>query len=86
MALAGECGDDVLREVYVAGVAVGAGAGTLIVRVVVPSGVSVVEVLGRLERVGPRLRGIVARAVTRKRVPELMFVPVASFGEGVGHE
>jgi hypothetical protein len=50
------------------------------VHVAVPAGVGVVEVLERLERVGPRLRAIVAQAITRKRAPELAFVPVTAGG------
>ena len=80
LALGGECGDDVLRALYVAEVTPAPDAGHLMVHVVVPGGVSVVEVLERLGRVGPRLRGIVARVVTRKRAPELAFVPVAGGG------
>lgn len=81
LALAGECGDDVLRELYVADVTPAPDAGHLMVHVAVPEGARVVEVLERLERVGPRLRAIVAQAITRKRAPELAFVPVAAGGE-----
>lgn len=84
LALGGECGDDVLRELYVADVTPAGGAGHLLVHVTVPGHVGVAAVLERLERVGPRLRAIVAQAVTRKHAPELSFVPcgVREVGHG----
>jgi hypothetical protein len=38
------------------------------------------EVLAALQRDAPRLRCDVARAITRKRAPELAFVPVSEEG------
>jgi ribosome-binding factor A len=77
-------GDEVLREVYVADVRPVDGSSQLLVFVAVPAGVSVVEVLERLNRAAPKLRAQVASAITRKRAPELSFVPVGP--EGAGHE
>ena len=74
---AGFGGDDVLRDVYVAEVSPVEGSSQLLVAVSVPPNVAVVDVLERLERAAPRLRAAVAAAITRKRAPELMFVPVA---------
>ena len=77
MELAGFGGDEVLRDVYVAEVAPVEGSSQLLVAVSVPPNVAVVDVLERLERAAPRLRAAVAAAITRKRAPELMFIPVA---------
>ena len=60
--------------------AVTAGGGPLMVHVVVPAGRPVGEALAALRRDAPRLRADVARAITRKRAPELAFVAVP--GEG----
>ena len=60
--------------------AVTAGGGPLMVHVVVPAGRPVSEALAALRRDAPRLRTEVARAITRKRAPELAFVAVP--GEG----
>ena len=79
--LAGDIGDDVLRELYVERVSPVANASNLLVHVVVPPHIGVAEVLGRLERVVPHLRAEIARAITRKRVPELTFLPAAPGGE-----
>ena len=81
----GDCGDDVLRDLYVADVTPTLGSSHLVVHVNVPSGVDVPDVLARLDRVSGLLRAEVARAITRKRAPELTFVPAyagpASFDE-----
>lgn len=77
LALAGECDDDVLRSLYVASVVPAPDASRLLVCVVLPrdSDVPIEEVLSRLARVHGLLRAAVARAVTRKRAPELTFLP-----------
>ena len=49
--------------------------GHLLVHVVIPSDRPVREVLGALRRDAPSLRSEVAMAITRKRTPELSFVP-----------
>ncbi len=49
--------------------------GRLLVHVVVPGGVPIAEVMIALSRETPRLRSEVASAITRKRAPELYFVP-----------
>ena len=76
MALAGECDDDVLRELMLDSVEPIGSAAQLLVRVRVPGGVGVsaAEVLARLEAQSNRLRHLVARAVCRKRTPTLNFV------------
>src|SRR5688572_22062729 len=68
LALAGECGDDVLRLLYVASVLPAPDASRLLVCVVLPRGsddVTMEDVLARLSRVQGLLRASVARAVTR---------------------
>ena len=75
--LAGFGGDDVLRDLYVVEVMPVEGSSQLLVQVSIPPNVAVVDVLERLERTAPRLRAAVAAAITRKRAPELTFVPVA---------
>jgi ribosome-binding factor A len=73
----GELRDDVLRELYVADVTCAPNASHLLVHVVLPAAASAIDVLTRLEPVAPRLRSEVARSITRKRAPELTFLPVA---------
>ena len=54
--------------------------GRLLVHVSVPTGIPIAEVIGALRRDAPRLRAEVAMAITRKRAPELSFIP--AFLEG----
>ncbi len=83
LALAGECDDDVLRSLYVESVLPAPDASRLLVCVVIPRGVnvSIEEVLARLERVHGLMRSAVARSVTRKRAPELSFLPTREYAE-----
>ena len=76
LALAGECHDDLLREVYVETVTSSGDSGTLVVGISIPAGASLVDVLEKLDRARGLLRTSIAQAITRKRVPELIFVPV----------
>ena len=81
LALAGECGDDVLRELFVEEVLPAPDATRLLVRLGIPGHlqeVSTADILGRLARVHGQLRHSMAQAITRKRAPELTFVPVAT--------
>ena len=75
-------GDDLLGQAYVLDVTPAPDATHLLVHVSVPKGASVIELLERLNRVAPALRAEVARAITRKRAPELSFIPVAHGREG----
>ena len=77
LSLGGECDDDVLRSLYVESVLPAPDASRLLVCVVIPRDVDAAteDVLARLQRVGGLLRSAVARAVTRKRAPELSFMP-----------
>lgn len=79
LALAGECGDDVLRDLWVESVVPAPDAAHLLVRLDVSGirpGVSLAEILDRLGQARGRLRRAVTEAITRKRSPELTFVPV----------
>ncbi len=79
-ALAGECGDELLRDLTVACVEAAPDASRLIVKVYGASGqeISVHHVLERLERVRGKLRHAVAGAIVRKRAPELVFMVIAN--------
>lgn len=54
--------------------------GRLLVRIFVPDDRPVAEVIDALRRESPRLRAEVAAAITRKRAPELSFVPAVQDG------
>jgi len=54
--------------------------GRLLVRIFVPDDRPVAEVIDALRRESPRLRAEVASAITRKRAPELSFVPTVQDG------
>lgn len=84
LALAGECGDEVLRDLTVESVAPAPNASRLLVCVALPPArpgepvPTPQEVMERLSMHQARLRRCVAAAVTRKRAPELTFLPVAA--------
>lgn len=65
-----------LTELFVEEVAPAPDCGHLVVRVVVPVECPVSETLRALREVAPFLRSRVALEITRKRAPELSFVPV----------
>jgi hypothetical protein len=64
-----------LEQLYVDEVSPAAGCGQLLVHFVAPDGPALPEVLASLQREAPRLRAAVARIVSRKRAPELSFMP-----------
>jgi hypothetical protein len=87
LALAGECDDDVLRELYVDGVKPMGSASQLMVRLRVPAAISVIDAIARADARATQLRHIVAQAICRKRVPTLTFICLpAEPAEGGGHE
>ena len=55
-------------------------SGHLLVHVLVPAGLQVADAIFALRREAPRLRVEVASAITRKRAPELSFVPAFQGG------
>ena len=85
LALAGECGDELLRDVFVDSVDPAGGGGHLLVRVSVPRGLSVTEVLVRLNDRAGKLRAIVAASICRKRAPMLSFICIPAT-EGGYHD
>ncbi|MGO8788633.1 MAG: ribosome-binding factor A [Terriglobia bacterium] len=75
LALAESSSDESLASLFVEGVSPAPDCGRLLVHVLVPTGYAIAEAIGTLRRNAPRLRSEVAMAITRKRAPELMFVP-----------
>ena len=79
LSLSGECNDDLLREVLVLSVEPANGDGSLLLaQLVPPRGADPIDLLRRLDRCLPLLRREIARAITRKRSPEIHFVLAAS--------
>jgi ribosome-binding factor A len=82
LALGGGCGDDVLRDCTVESVVPAPNASRLLVRVALPPAApgepapSPETVMQCLSLAHGRLRRAVAAAITRKRAPELTFLPV----------
>ncbi len=54
--------------------------GRLLVHVLIPAGRPVADAVSALRRDAPRLRSEVAMAITRKRAPELFFIPAVPDG------
>ena len=80
MALADWAADDQGFELYVDEVSPGPDCGHLLVHIVVQEGQSIADAMSALRRDTSRLRTEVAMAISRKRAPELMFIPVAHAG------
>lgn len=80
LALAGLSASDRANELFVEDVSPAPDCGRLLVQVAVPAGLSAAEAIGALRRDAPRLRLEVARTITRKRAPELFFVPICPEG------
>ena len=75
LALADRIADDGLNDLFVEDVSPAPDCGHLLVHVVIPVDRPVADALSALRRDAPRLRSEVAMAITRKRAPELSFVP-----------
>jgi ribosome-binding factor A len=74
LVLAGECGDDVLRELTVVSVVPAPDSSRMLVTLAVPAdGADEQDVRAHLERAAGKMRGEVAGAIHRKRVPLLTF-------------
>jgi ribosome-binding factor A len=74
--LAGECDDDLLRDLLVESVDLAPGVGRLFVTVALAPSAPYSEVaviLERLQQVQGRLRSEVASAITRRKAPDLIF-------------
>ncbi|HYT88484.1 MAG TPA: hypothetical protein VEL76_07230 [Gemmataceae bacterium] len=74
--LAGECSDEVLRDLFVESVVPAPNSARLLVTLALTptaSAIPVEEILGRLHHAQGLLRSEVATAINRKKVPELTF-------------
>jgi ribosome-binding factor A len=69
-------GDDRLAACSVEAVEPLPGGNRLLVKVGVPPDLSAIEVSQRLSAAAPVLRTEVAQAITRRKVPELVYLPV----------
>lgn len=96
LAFGGEIADPMLAQLTVLDVQSLDGASHLLVRVAVPNDVrltstddhnahahasTLAEIVDRLARARPAIRSIIASSITRKRVPELSFLPIFAGGE-----
>lgn len=80
LALADRCAVDEISGLFVDEVSPAPDCGRLLVRVIIPAGRSVAGVMSILRREAPHLRAEVAAAITRKRAPELAFIPASLEG------
>jgi ribosome-binding factor A len=80
LALADSHAIDDVSGLFVDDVSPAPDCGRLLVQVVIPGDRSVAAALGALRREAPRLRSEVAKAITRKRAPELVFAPATLEG------
>jgi ribosome-binding factor A len=80
LALADRYEDDGLNELFVDHVTPAPDCGHLLVHVVVPANRSVTDALSSLRQDASRLRSEVAMTISRKRAPELSFVPTTPGG------
>jgi ribosome-binding factor A len=81
LALEGRSGDEHINGLFVEEVSPAPDCGRLLVHVVVPVGRPVSDSIAALQRETPRLRSEVATTITRKRAPELSYVPVLPVGD-----
>jgi ribosome-binding factor A len=80
LALAESGSDESLASLFVEEVSPAPDCGRLLVHVLVPTGYAIAEAMATLRWNAPRLRSEVAMAITRKRAPELAFVPAVVEG------
>ena len=80
LALADRNIGDGIEELFVEEVFPAPDCGHLLAHVVIPTGLPVVDALAALGRETPGLRSEVAAAISRKRAPELCFVPAYQDG------
>lgn len=73
MGVSGHCGDDVLQQVFIAAVEPGADPSRLEVTVELSEGVSPADAMARLQKARGLLRSLAAEAISRKKVPDLVF-------------
>jgi len=75
-ALGSSHSEDVLAYCSVEAVEPLPGGNRMLVKISVPSDISLATVNERLAHSAPALRAEVAQAITRRKVPELLFMPV----------
>jgi ribosome-binding factor A len=80
LALAERGSDPAFEQLFIEEVSPVHGDGHLLAHFVAPPDRSVADALATLSREAPRLRMQVARAINRKRAPELSFVPAFRAG------
>jgi ribosome-binding factor A len=80
LALAESNAGEGINGLFVEDVSPAPDCGRLLVHVLIPADHSVADAIGALRRDTPRLRAEVARAITRKRAPDLAFVPALPDG------
>ena len=80
LALEAGSADESISGLFVEEVSPAPDGGRLLVHVVMPEGRPVSDSIAALQRETPRLRSEIAMAITRKRAPELSFVPVLPVG------
>jgi ribosome-binding factor A len=80
LAFEGRFVNEDISSLFVEEVSPAPDCGRLLVHVVIPEGRPVADSIAALQRDAPRLRSEVAMAITRKRAPELCFVPVLQDG------
>jgi ribosome-binding factor A len=71
-------GDDRLTLCHVEAVEPLPGGNRLLVQVVVPGDLNVAEINSRLAKAAPVLRAEVAQSITRRKVPELVYLAVGA--------
>lgn len=86
LALAGCEACQAINDLFVEEVTPAPDCGRLLAYVVIPAGRPVAEAIAALGRQTPRLRSEVATMITRKRAPELCFVPVHPEQGGPGDD
>jgi len=69
-----------ITDLFVEDVSPAPDCGHLLVHVLIPANLPVADVMMALGREAPRLRSEVASSITRKRAPELYFVPAYQGG------
>jgi ribosome-binding factor A len=80
LALSDRTVGEVSSDLFVDGVFPAPDCGHLLVHVVVPAGLSIPDAMISLGRQTARLRSEVASTITRKRAPELCFMPASQEG------
>jgi len=82
LAFADRYTDDAMCDLFVDAVRPAPDCRHLLVLVLVPPGRPIVDVLARLRSDAGYLRSCVAMTITRKRAPELSFLPLSAWGGG----